>query len=79
MAPNFGQKWANIGPFTPNIVHIRQNPVDTNPTTTRKKGPFSLKTGDFLWEGTRFSCPQLVTGFRGSRNPDTRYGHIGHF
>ena len=79
MAPGIQEKWANIGPFTPNILHIRQNPVVRAATTTtrKKKAHSALEAGDFLRGVTRFSRPHIVTGFKKRQNPDTMYGHIG--
>ena len=44
MAPEFWGGWGEIGPFTPNALHMRRNPVDgatpLPPPTTRKQGAF---------------------------------------
>ena len=34
MAPDFWQKWANVGPFTPNIRQMHRNHVVTLTTIT---------------------------------------------
>ena len=70
MDPEFWGKWANFGPFTPNILNVRQNPVVG--ATTRKKGPFCFKSRRFFMGVTRFSRPQLVNGFWKCLNPVTR-------
>ena len=79
MAPNFRRKWANFSPLTPNRAHIRENPVVTPTTTTRKERAIFLWKLSIFMGRNAFSFPHLVTGFWKRQNPDTRYGHIGQF
>ena len=56
MAPQFYAKMSQFWPYTPNIPHIRQNPVVTPTPTThaRKKAHFALKTVDFMGNNAFF-------------------------